>query len=282
MTAHSTYNASAIAAKKAVSFWNRGPHNGQNRYFSTSDSLERSGYRDWQSYFDCPTAKHSVDLLACPCRDSVQPKSASGGACMLFGSLLANEAMAPYRNLGADGFLEWSPGGISLWPQSWIIQKKGTETTMLLYTPPGATYYSDEVYAAMVKDSRAFGHMASVTVRGHHNSRNWRSPDIGHVEVPRFDDLAYHQRYQAVSTGTALKNPLKAKPDLIFLETWNGWGESSHIEPDVDFEDLERNDGSKDPYACLRLIACERGLSFQPPPIPCQHIDPLRCAQICP
>ena len=140
----------------------------------------------------------------------------------------AKKITREWAEAGIDCFTHWTPNGMVTLDQ----------TTR------------NAVNRAVVADSRKWGKNSMIPVMPGFNDDEWRPGATQAKTSPRGDGRNW--REQIISAR-------RARPDFIFIQSWNEWHEGSQIEPSVNYTE---------PYQYLKILASSLGKSWRQPPDP--------------
>ncbi len=139
-----------------------------------------------------------------------------------------------WANAGVDCFTHWTPNGMVTLDQN----------------------ARNKVNRAVVADSRKWRKASMIPVMPGFNDDEWRPGGVGAKTSPRGDGRSW--REQIISAR-------RARPDFIFIQSWNEWHEGSQIEPSVSYSE---------PYFYLKTLASSLGKRWtQPPDPPLTSVD---------
>ena len=139
-----------------------------------------------------------------------------------------------WADAGVDCFTHWTPNGM-------VTLDQNTRNA---------------VNRAVVADSRKWRKQSMIPVMPGFNDDAWRPGEAQAKTSPRGDGRSW--REQIISAR-------RAKPDFLFIQSWNEWHEGSQIEPSVSYSE---------PYLYLKTLAGSLGKSWnQPTDPPLTSID---------
>ena len=142
-----------------------------------------------------------------------------------------------WAEAGVDCFTHWTPNGM-------VTLDQDTR---------------NKVNRAVVADSNKWRKDSMIPVMPGFNDDAWRPGSAGAKTSPRGDGQSW--RKQIVSAR-------RARPDFIFIQSWNEWHEGSQIEPSTAYSD---------PYLYLQILAQELKRPWHTPELPQkQSVDSLR------
>lgn len=269
MTAFSTFSQVPIKGNYTI-----GPYNTQSKFFRADLDLTHAEtlYPDWEDSFVCdvPPVKE-IDLLNCRCRYGDYNAS---GYCVLLSTLVNNSNMNDYASTGVDTYFDWAPTGIHIWPSSISVDSNSNYTII----PSEGEHLSLSAFELILEDAHSFGMHATISIEPSHDKRNYYVSDLGSSVIPILDDDGVTPRWERMVRDAFSARDLNgARADIIWIENWNGYGESVNIEPAVD---TRNSQGITDPNFNLKILASAKGITYVPPCIPSEIVDSFRLPYI--